>query len=357
MKIKPQIPQPSTTIEWNENLAAWTVWRYEDVNAILKDFRFSANATSTTNSSEDILSTDFNHTAYRPHFSRTIQKKSAWVKLQMKKSAEKFCKPPKVGEEFDLQQKIVVPCCCDIVKTLMGIEVEEKEMDCLLQYANAVFLMNEKNSNKLEAEEATLALSQFFLQLMENRKRFPKDDLVSLLAQNGQANSLFLSPIIQMFVGFTTSLPLLLGNVFLTLLAQPILTQKFVRQSNQWLNEILRYAGPAQFVYRLATVDAKVGQHIFKRGDRLALLLSHANRDSSIFKTSDSLSLKENKGIHLSLGIGAHACLGSPLIRDASMILPHTFLKDLGKSEPSIVEVNFGGSQAICGVTTLKVKI
>ncbi len=356
MEIKPQIPKPSTAIEWNETLAAWTVWRYEEVNTILKDARFSANATSVKDSFEASNAIHANLSSYRPHFSQTIQKKSTWSKSQMTKIAEEICHSIKAGQIFDFQQKIVLPWCQKMARTLTGIEVEKREMELLLQYANTVFLMTDGN-NKPKAETATIALSQFFLQLMEKRSQFPKDDLVSLLVQNKQAHSMFLSPTIQLFVGFVTSLPLLLGNALLTLLTQPNFAQRFVKEPTRWLNELLRYAGPAQFVYRLAATDVQVGEHTFKSGDRLALLLSHANRDADIFNEPNLLDLKQNKAINLSLGRGTHACLGSPLIRDACMILPSMLLNSLEDLQPTIEEVKFGGSRAICGVKVLKIRV
>ncbi|MFK7904850.1 MAG: cytochrome P450 [Chitinophagales bacterium] len=353
MQLKTTTSKPDFPIEWNEQLAAWTVWQYADIIEILKNPLFTPNPTATINKSAPSPPThDFS--AYRSPFSQVLQKKSAWTRKQMAETAQAICKKLDQQKTFDLQKHFILPWCQQIAIRLTGIEVESTEFNLLYEYAEQVFLMTDGN-NKEAAHIATSFLSQYFLQLLYQCRQFPKEDLVSLLAQNEQAPAIFIAPIVQLFVGTVTSLPLLLGNVMFTLLTHPEQAQQFITEPYRFVNELIRYAGPAQFIYRSAISDVQIGNHFFKKSDRIALLLSHANQDSQAFKNPNQFNLNKSSTAHLSLGKGAHACLGSPLIRDACAILPTMILKCFPHLQPKMSEVSWGGSQAIWGVKELLV--
>lgn len=58
-----------------------------------------------------------------------------------------------------------------------------------------------------------------------------------------------------------------------------------------------------------------IGSVDFQRGDKIALLLAAANRDSERFKQADKFDPARADGGHLSLGAGQHFCVGAQLAR------------------------------------------
>ena len=356
MKFDIHINKPAASIEWNKQLNAWTIWQYPTVVKTLKDSRFSAITTQVKTETEAKDSSCPNLPPYRSQFSQIIQKKSAWIKTQMIKTANNTCKKLESISHFDLHQDLILPWCRETILQLAGIEAQTQSIESLFQYAKKVFYLTNGN-NELQNNQATTALSHYFLQLLSTRRPSPKEDLISTLAKNTEAPYIFLSPILQLFVGFSTSLPLLLSNSMLALLTQTQNAQKFILNPHKYAHELIRYAGPAQFVYRTVLSDLEIRNHHFKRGDRVALLLSHANRDESVFEAPNSLNFNRTQtATHLSFGRGTHACLGSPLIREACTILLPTILKQFPNLEVEQDKVSWGGSRAIWGVNSLPVK-
>jgi cytochrome P450 len=99
--------------------------------------------------------------------------------------------------------------------------------------------------------------------------------------------------------------------------------------------------------------DVVVGDKTFKRGDRLALFLAHANMDTKQFSCPHQLNSDRNAVTHLSLGKGLHACLGAPIIREALTIIPATMLNYFPRFTIETDKVVWGGSGTIRGVVEL----
>ena len=158
-----------------------------------------------------------------------------------------------------------------------------------------------------------------------------------------------------MFVGLSTSLPLLIGNIMLTLLSDPKQKLNYLKTKKAAINELIRFASPVQVIYRLTLKDARIGNHQFKRGDRIALIITHSNRDTTSFRNPDKLDLERNAVAHLSFGKGKHACLGAPIIRKAIEIIPHYIFSQFPIMKYNIANLKWGGSPTIQGINSLPV--
>jgi cytochrome P450 len=354
MIIIEHIAKPNNPITWSESLVAWTVCSYKDVVSILKNPNFSAAAANIKHQAEQLPSIKQDIAAAHHHVINSIQKQLNWSCEQMTKTATDICKKLDGQASFDLQKDLTLPFCEQLAMLLTGTSVEEKKAQVLLESAQAIFLMNGKK-NQLEAEKATIELAKHFLPLIEQRRLTPKSDFVSVFAQGEDPGYVLLSPVIQMFVGLATSLPLLLGNVLLSLLSYPEQMRRYMEQPQQAVSELMRYCGPAQLVYRLTLKDTIINEHLFKRGDRLALLLTHANQDSAVFNNPKKLDFNRNAVAHLSFGKGIHTCLGAPIIRNIVEIFPHIILSTFPNLTPDIANIHWGGSNTIRGAKALPV--
>jgi len=354
MTIIEHIKKPNSPIAWSEPLTAWTVWTYNDVVSILKNPNFSASAANIEHQAEQLPSIEQDPSAAHHHVINSIQKQLDWSRRQISQTATDICQKLQGQTSFDLQKDLILPFCQQLAMLLTGTSVKEKEAQLLLEAAQSIFLMNGK-ANQIEAEKATIELSKYFLPLIEQRRLMPTSDFVSVFAQGEHPGYVLLSPVIQMFVGLATSLPLLLGNVLLSLLSYPQQARRYMEQPQQAVSELMRYAGPAQLVYRLTLKDTFVNEHLFKRGDRLALLLTHANQDSTVFNNPKTLDFNRNAVAHLSFGKGIHACLGAPIVRTIVEIFPHIVLSKFPELTPDIANIRWGGSNTIRGVEALPI--
>ncbi|MET8760909.1 cytochrome P450 [Lentzea sp. NPDC004782] len=82
------------------------------------------------------------------------------------------------------------------------------------------------------------------------------------------------------------------------------------------IEELLRYEGPMVSLFRHATEDAEIGGHPVPAGAKVQLLLGAANRDEAVYQCPESFDpSRQMPTVHLSLGAGAHFCVGAPLAR------------------------------------------
>jgi cytochrome P450 len=80
------------------------------------------------------------------------------------------------------------------------------------------------------------------------------------------------------------------------------------------LEELLRIYTPNQGFARTATRDVRVGEAAISAGDAVALVLTSANRDESVFPDADQVVLGRRQH-HLGFGHGPHSCIGQHLAR------------------------------------------
>jgi cytochrome P450 len=166
-------------------------------------------------------------------------------------------------------------------------------------------------------------LGAYFEALLAERRREPRDDLMSALAQASEnddrlTDDEILSTAILLFsAGFETTTNLL-GNGLLALLAHP-------DQLTDWrahpeiaptaVEELLRFDSPVQFNLRAALEPADLAGEPLERGDRIVVLQGAANRDPEEFGRPEELDLRRSPNTPLSFGGGIHHCIGAALAR------------------------------------------
>jgi cytochrome P450 PksS len=160
--------------------------------------------------------------------------------------------------------------------------------------------------------------------LFEQRRRDPKDDLVTGLVQAEEAGDrlsepeLFSMASIILIAGHETTVSLI-GVGTLRLLQHPDQLARLradpelIRSA---VEEILRHSGPVEAATeRYAVDDVELGGVTIPRGELVLVTLASANRDAAHFPEPDALDLTRDTRQHLAFGHGIHYCLGAPLAR------------------------------------------
>ncbi len=178
-------------------------------------------------------------------------------------------------------------------------------------------------------------LGDYFVALMDERRKRPQDDLLSSLVSAWENDDrltdeeVYSTAILLFAAGFETTTNLL-GNGLLALLTHP-------DQLHDWryhpeiassaVEELLRYDSPVQFNLRTVLEPAELDGQPLERGERIIVLQGAANHDPARFEDPDGLNVRREDNTPLSFGWGIHYCIGAPLARMEGEIAFNALLK------------------------------
>ncbi|MFZ0868377.1 MAG: cytochrome P450 [Candidatus Sulfotelmatobacter sp.] len=247
------------------------------------------------------------------------------LRPQVEAIVDEMLKPLRHGAEVDLMHEFANPMPVRIILEMLGIPQELR--DTFVNWSRAIAVFRGSPDRTVEqtrdAQDALIALTDFFKKTVAERRRNKGNDLISLLIdieEEGEVlteEELYAQCIALLFAGHETTRNLI-GNGMYTLLRHPQETAE-LRENPEMIRtaveEILRYESPVQFTARVLKEEVEIcGQHIPKKWSVLCML-GAANRDPKRFKDPDRLDLKRLNNQHLAFSAGPHACIGGQLAR------------------------------------------
>lgn len=178
------------------------------------------------------------------------------------------------------------------------------------------------------ATESELAFDSYFHTLIADRRRAPRDDLLSALIaaeEEGERLSeeeLLRTLILLLVAGHETTMNLI-SNGTLALLRnrdQLRLLQDDPSMMRGAIEELLRFDAPVQLTGRIPLEDMDFGGKTIRKGQQVVALVGAANRDPAQFEEPDRLDLRRVDVRHVAFGGGIHFCLGATLARTEGQI-------------------------------------
>ena len=300
---------------------------------------------------------DEGHRAFRERFISAIKSNDTELQKSIRSSVQRFCKPFAHKSQFDLCTDLIIPFCKKLSIQLAGLSQESINEEDIFNASERIFYMTRGHKDDYkQGIKATSFLTDLVLKVVESRYVEKRDDFLQTMISSSPYSGTLVSPVIQLIVGLCTSMPLLLSNIMLVLLPQEVIRTTYLTNPKRSTRELLRIGGPAQFVIRYCHKTQEIGGHTFKKGDKLALFLSKANRDENQFLDPVSFNLERKNKSDLSLGKGLHSCLGAPIIRDICSIFPSEFFNTLGTFSIDKGSIEYGGTKAIWGVKKMKIR-
>ena len=159
--------------------------------------------------------------------------------------------------------------------------------------------------------------------IIEQRRREPRDDLVSRLVEAEDAGDKLTAKETRVMLRLlltagnetTTNL---IGNGVRALLRDPdqlALLRERPELIPSAVEELLRYDPPVQLDMRVALRDMELGGLAVKEGTMITLLIGSANHDPERFPAPEQLDITRSGQPNISFGRGIHHCLGAPLAR------------------------------------------
>ena len=223
-----------------------------------------------------------------------------------------------------------------VIAELLGIPTRDRGQFRKWSIDLGVVLdLNATREGVIRASRSTLELTEYLRHIVAERRRSPKNDLISaLIAAEEEGEKLTENELLAMCVlllgaGHETSVNLI-GNGTLALLQHPEQLAKLRDDpsiSETAVEELLRYDSSVQMVFREALADLELGGKLIRKGEAVVALLGSANRDPQVFETPDRLDLTRARTRHSAFGMGIHFCLGAPLARLEAQIAFETLLR------------------------------
>jgi cytochrome P450 len=236
-----------------------------------------------------------------------------------------------VGEadfgECDFVEKVSAPLPIAVIAWLLG--VPRSDWNMLFDWTNRTIgagdpeFQEEGKTPQETGRQAMRELFLYFTKLVEEKKKNPADDLVTLFA-HAEVDGERLPPmdvlalcLIIVVAGNETTRNATTGGMLAfiehqdqlrKLQSAPELLPSAVEEVVRWVTPIIHFA-------RTATGDFQLRDKAIKAGDALALFYPSANRDEEVFEDPFSFLIDRNPNRHLAFGVGEHFCLGAHLAR------------------------------------------
>jgi cytochrome P450 len=317
----------------------FTAYSFDTVKAVFTD-----NITFSTRCYEDVVRPlqgptilemqDPEHAVYRKlhefAFARSSMKR--WDAELVGPLVESTIAKFKGAKRVDLVDAVFQPIPVRVIAALLGLP----DADVGHFHRLAIDLLGFKADMQC-AMRASAQMKEYFVGILAEKRRSPKDDMVSILAA-AEINDTKMSD--EQIYGFmrnllpagaeTTSRST--ANLALGLLTHPDQLNA-VRDDRSLLphaiEEGVRWETPLLNFMREVTVDTELGGVAIPKGATMMLSLGSANHDENRWDDPESFNIFRERKPHIGFAHGAHVCLGMHLARLESMKIFNALFDEL----------------------------
>ncbi len=311
------------------NLNFWPISRYDDVSYVLKNAALFSSAAmgvgplgADGKGTRSIISSDPpDHTQLRGLVNRAFTPRMvAGMEPRIRQITCDLLARVAPSGRMDVVDDLAMPLPVTIIAEILGVEASRR--DDFKRWSNAVVANPGAPADGDRARDIA-EFQQFFADIVEERRRTPKDDLVSALVRAEGADETLTNDEI---IGFAMLLLIagnetttnLIGNAMLALTEHPDELRKVADDPSlipSMVEEALRYDSPVQFLFRMTTEEVNVGGAVIPKGSAVVPIYASGNRDDRKYADAARFDVTRNPQGHLAFGQGIHFCLGAPLAR------------------------------------------
>ena len=329
-------------VHWNERWKGWVLTGYKEAVDVLRDAdHFSSDRmgyleSELTQEERESIAPIFNvlkywmvfrdppeHTVLRMLLNKlftpvAIERYRPMVRKIVQKALDKVVSNGRM--EFIRDFAYEVP----VILELIG--APDLDRDKIKEWSEAIgvffFIKADEPRRREIACEGINSMVDYITPLIQQRREHPGIDLISLLISAEEAGQLTYSDVLAtcvllVFGGHETTMNLI-ANGTLALMTHPQEWEKLQKDPTmikRAVEELLRYDGSVKSTVRWAKSDVMVGDKLIKKGERLLVSLSGANRDPLQFDDPDALDITRDPNLHVAFAHGIHVCLGASLAR------------------------------------------
>jgi cytochrome P450 len=220
-----------------------------------------------------------------------------------------------------------VPLPVRVLATALGVDQADVERYKLwaVQFTRVLGRLDVGEEEIVEIAEHRKEFDRYFINVIDDRLRTPRDDFMTDFAQGAVAGEQPLSldemlqVIEQLIVAGHETTARNLANAIVLLIENPDLQARLGDDPGlipRFVEEALRLETSAPAPFRLAKADFELGGVKIPAGSPVILAYTAANRDPAVFPDPHRIDLqREGTKPHLTFAWGPHYCIGNALAR------------------------------------------
>jgi cytochrome P450 len=242
--------------------------------------------------------------------------------------------------EVDFVEALTYPLPVTVIAEIIGVPAADREQfkhwsdRAVANLGNALFAPPPPGRLQ-EVRQLFDQMGDYFAALADERRRTPRDDLLTGLVQAQYEGSKLtheemLRMLVLLLVAGNETTTTLIGNSVLELLAHPDELARLRARPDLMapaVEEILRFSSPVQLDPRVATRDVEVRGFPVHKGQFVVSWIGSANRDEEFFPEADRFDFGRAENPHIAFGFGPHYCLGASLARLETQVALSTLLE------------------------------
>jgi cytochrome P450 len=331
----------------------WLVTRYEDIQRLFKDDRFTKNKVTAMTPEQlrrqpwippmfrplerNMLDLDPpDHTRLRALVHRAFTPRLIdQMRGRVQAVADGLLDAVQSRGKMELIRDYALPLPMTIITEILGVPTRDREK--FHRWSKVIVSINAFNAT-WRLFPILWNFTRYLRRFFKLRRAEPRDDLTTALIQaeadeEGERlneGELLAMVYLLLIAGHETTVNLISSGV-LALLQHPDQMEMLRRDPallKTAIEELLRYTSPVFLsTERYPRQDVTIRGVTIPRGEHTFGAIGSANRDGTVFEDADRLDITRTENRHLSFGSGIHYCLGAPLARLESEIAIDTLLR------------------------------
>jgi cytochrome P450 len=318
----------------------WMLFDYDSVKRALTDHEaFNSSLSPSGRSTPEwfIFFDPPRHTKLRALVTRAFTPRSiASLEPRIRELSRELIDAAIERGAMDLVEDYATPLPTLVIAEMLGIPVADRQRctrwtEVILNLSHSVAGDEAAQKASIEYRATTAEMSEYLEILLEERRRAPKDDMLTrLVGAEVDGERLTEAEMLGFFqlllVAGTETTTNLLNNAILCFVDNPGELARLRAEPAllpQAIEEVLRYRSPVQHIYRSTSRDVELGGQVIPAGKLVLPIIGSANHDPKHFEDPGRFDVGRDPNPHVAFGHGIHFCLGAALSRlEARVALP-----------------------------------
>jgi cholest-4-en-3-one 26-monooxygenase len=242
------------------------------------------------------------------------------LKDALDRRAQNIVERVKDMDSGDFVTEVACELPLQAIADFLGVPQDDRHK--IFEWSNRMVSYDDPEYDPQDGQTASFEMLSYFMEMAEDRKQCPADDIVSKLVTadiDGQelTSDEFGFFTIMLSVAGNETTRNAISHGMVAFMENPDQWEIFKRERPETTaDEIVRYSTPVVAFQRTANRDVELGGQLIKKGDRVGLYYAAANFDPEVFEDPYKFDIKRDPNPHLGFGgTGAHYCIGANLAR------------------------------------------